>query len=226
MSDALVAVRGEAVLDVEPELATVIVTVESQDKDRTRALASLDALHRGLLAVCEEHRAAIETVDSSGVHVQPQFKDERTRGKVTGHLALRSVTVQVTEFSALGELLGRVAADAAFRVDGPYWSLRPDSPVILRARTDAVHDAVRRAREYAKALGGTISELREISDIGLGGAGAFAMPSPAAGMVHGVRSMESVEFDVTPVSQTVHGLVEARFTMTGAVLSVVPDLTD
>jgi uncharacterized protein YggE len=226
MSDALVAVRGEAVLDVEPEIATVIVTVESQDKDRARALASLDSRHRGLLAVLEEYRAATETVDSGGVHVQPQFKDERTRGKITGHLAMRSVTVQITEFSVLGELLGRVVADAAFRVDGPYWSLQPDSPVILRARTDAVHDAVRRAREYAKALGGTITEVREVSDIGLGGAGAFPMATPAAGMMHGTRSMESVEFDVTPVSQTVHGLVEARFTMTGADLSVVPGLTD
>jgi uncharacterized protein YggE len=226
MSDVLVAVRGEAVLDVDPEIATVIVTVESQDKDRARALAALDSRHRGLLAVLEGYRAAIETVDSGGVHAQPQFKDERTRGKITGHLAMRSVTVQVTEFSVLGELLGRVAADEAHRVDGPYWSLRPDSSVILRARTDAVHDAVRRAREYAKALGGTISEVREVSDIGLGGAGAFPMAAPAAGMMHGTRSMESVEFDVTPVSQTVHGLVEARFTMTGADLSVVPDLID
>jgi uncharacterized protein YggE len=222
MSDVLVAVRGEAMLDVEPEIATVIVKVESQDKDRVRALAALDSRHRGLLAGCEEYRAAIEAVDSGGVHVQPQFKDERIRGKVTGHLAMRSVTLRVTEFSVLGELLGRVAGDEAHRVDGPYWSLRPDSPVILRARTDAVHDAVRRAREYARAIGGTITGVREIADIGLGGAGAFAMPAPTAGIVHGARSMELVEFDVTPVPQTVHGVVEARFTMTGADLSVVP----
>ena len=54
MSEALVAVRGEAVLEVEPEIAKVIVTVESQDKDRGRALASLDARHRRLLDLAGE----------------------------------------------------------------------------------------------------------------------------------------------------------------------------
>jgi uncharacterized protein YggE len=223
MSETLVAVRGESVLEVEPEIATVMVTVDSQDKDRARALSSLDIRHRALLALLHEYEAATEAVTSGGVHVQPQFKDERTREKITGHLAARGVTVRITEFSVLGELLGRAAAVAAHRVDGPFWSLRDDSPVILQARTHAIHDAVQRARQYATALGGTITELREIADIGLGGGGErFGVPMAAGGISHAGRAAEPIEFDVTPAAQTVVGSVEARFTMAGADLAVVP----
>jgi uncharacterized protein YggE len=221
MSDALVAVRGEVVLEVEPEIATVIVTVESQDKDRARALASLDAQHRSLLALVSENQAAMESVDSSRVHVSPQFKDERTRGKITGHLARRTVTFRVKDFSVLGDLLGRAAADEVRELDGPFWSLRSGSPAILQARTQAVHDAVHRARAYAAALGGTITDVREIADIGLGGNGnGFGGPVRAARFT-GASMPEPAEFDVTPVAQTVRAAVEARFTMTAPDLSIV-----
>ena len=223
MSEALVAVRGKAVLAVEPEIATVIVTVESQDKDRTRVLMSLDAQHRGLLALCGEYEAAIESVESSRVHVAPQFKDERTRGKVTGHIARRTVTVRVSDFAVLGDLLGRVAVGAVREMDGPFWSLQPDSPTILEARTQAVHDAVRRARAYAAALGGTIAEVLEIADVGLGG-GAERYDRAAGAALRGkaARASDPIEFDVTPVAQTVRAAVEARFTMTAPDLSIVP----
>jgi uncharacterized protein YggE len=223
MSEALVAVRGEAVLEVEPEIAMVIVTVESQDKDRGRAIASLDARHRSVLDLAGEYQSAIESVESSRIHVAPQFKDERTRGKVTGHLARRTVTIRVSDFSVLGDLIGRTAADAVRELDGPFWSLRPDSPKILEARTQAVHDAVHRARAYAGALGGTITDVREIADIGLGGGsepyrrhvGAAAVMGSSAG------ASESLEFDVTPVAQTVRASVEARFMMSAPDLSII-----
>jgi uncharacterized protein YggE len=219
----LVAVRGESVLEVEPELAMVIVTVESQDKDRGRAIAALDARHRSLLALAGEYQSAVDAVESSRVHVAPQFKDERTRGRVTGHLARRTVTIRVSDFAVLGDLLGRAAADAVRELDGPFWSLRPDSPTILEARTQAVHDAVRRARAYAGAVGGQITEVREIADIGLGG-GSESLhrnigAAPARAMSAGAA--EPVDFDVTPVAQTVRASVEARFTMSGTDLSVV-----
>lgn len=222
MSEALVAVRGETLLEVDPEIATVIVTVESQDKDRGRALASLDGQHRSVLALVEKYRSAVESTDSSRIHVEPQFKDDRTRGKVTGHLVRRTVTIRVTDFSVLGDVLGRLAADAVRELDGPFWALRPGSPTILEARTRAVHDAVSRARAYATALGGSITAVREIADIGLGGRGDLTgQPIAGRAMRHSGMAAEPVEFDVTPVPQTIRASVEARFTMTGADLSSV-----
>ena len=41
LSPPTVAVRGEAELEVDPELAHLLVTVSSRDRDRSRALARL-----------------------------------------------------------------------------------------------------------------------------------------------------------------------------------------
>ncbi len=52
-------------------------------------------------------------------------------------------------------------------VEGPWWALRPDSPVHRQARLAAARDAAVRAGEYAEAFGGRLGDLLEAADTGL-----------------------------------------------------------
>jgi uncharacterized protein YggE len=94
-------------------------------------------------------------------------------------------------------------------VDGPNWRLRRDSPVVGRARLEAVRDAVDRARAYAAAFGAELTGLLEISDAGLSG-GGFRVAGAMASMA---RFESAPQLDLTPARQEVHGVVEVRFAM-------------
>jgi uncharacterized protein YggE len=108
-----------------------------------------------------------------------------------------------------------LAAEELVSVNGPWWNLRPDSPVHRQARLAAARDAMQRAKEYAEAFGGRITGLVEAADAGLlatqqeRGAHTFRAMSAAASSSAGPD-----ELSFEPAKQTVRAQVEARFTMT------------
>ena len=83
MTTPIVTVRGEAQLEVPPDLATLAFTVHSTgDSAETprEELAKASARIRDLLA---EHATAIERSSTSGLHVAPIFS-RRGGTKITG----------------------------------------------------------------------------------------------------------------------------------------------
>jgi uncharacterized protein len=214
--EPVISVRGEATLEVEPEIALVSVTVMARDKDRRRALDLLAGRNGQVAALIKGYGDAVEKLESEPVTVQPAFKDPKARERVTGYLARSGFQVTISDFSVLGELVPRLADEEMVAVAGPVWRLRMDSGVYREARLTAARDATQRAREYAEAFGGRVTGLIEAADTGL----LESHKEP-----HRVMMARSValagradagppEFDFEPARQTVHAQIEARFTMT------------
>jgi uncharacterized protein YggE len=219
---ALASVRGEAVLEVDPEIATLDVAVGARDKDRDRALASLDQRSDAALAVLASFGDAVERVATAAVHIGPELKDGRGHERIAGYAATIRHSVTVVDFTRLGDLLARLAELDMVDVAGPWWRLRPDSSVHASARMDAARAAVARAVEYATALGSRVLSLVELADTGLmseavSAPGPYpmapmaAMAAPGPGRVGGGGGAAPVSFDVEPVRQVVRANVEARF---------------
>jgi uncharacterized protein YggE len=213
-----VAVLGEATLEVDPETARLSVTVSARGADRRAALDDLTRRNQRALDLVKSYGEAIEKLETGAFAINPELakgRQERVRayhGRV--HLA-----VTVTDFTALGELTTRLADLELTRVDGPWWGLRPDSPVHGLARRQAVREAVRRAREYAGALGARLVALVELAD--LGAEGEPGPPMPVAVAVAGPRHRsarsgagDAAALDLEPERQTVYAHVTARFTIT------------
>ena len=215
----LVSVRGEAVLEVEPETATVDVAVGARDKDRDRTLQRVDERSAAVLALLSSFGPAVERVETASVHVGPEFKDGKPNERIAGYSAVIRHTVTVVAFDRLGDLLARLAELEMVDVHGPWWRLRRTSPVYREARMTAAVDAVTRAREYAEALGSRLVSVVELADSGLlGEAVSPVAPRPVAPMAMAapgsVRSVAApVSFDVEPARQVVRASVEARFRM-------------
>jgi hypothetical protein len=215
-SQPVISVRGEAQLEVEPEIAVVGVTVMAQDKDRRHALELLAGRTRAVADLIKGYGDAVEKLDSGPARVHPAFKDGKGRERVTGYVAQAGFTVTVGDFTVLGELVPRLAATEMVAVTGPAWRLRPGSPVHREVRLTAARDATQRAREYAEAFGGRVTGLVEAADTGLLGAAREGGPAPfrARSLAGGIEESELPEFDFEPARQAVHAQVEARFTMT------------
>lgn len=218
----LVTVRGEATAEVPPDLAQLSVTVTARDRDRDRVLRDLDERARAVDAVLSRHEAAIERVDTEAVRISPQFATNKPRERLAGYDGVVRRTVLLHDFTPLGDLLVQLSSIELASVVGPWWSLRPDSTAHREVRVAAVHDAVRRAREYAEALGATLTELVELADASLLSEGPSPVPPPmpaVAQAFRGAPAPETFSFDVTPTPQHLRATVEARFRATPPPLS-------
>jgi uncharacterized protein YggE len=208
-------------MEVPPEIAMVGVTVQARDKDRATTLDRLARRNQQVLERIKSYGEAIERIESQPAFVHPQYANMKKPGeRITGYAGQAGATVTVSDFTVLGDLVTELADEEMVTIAGPWWLLRPASPVYREARIAAARDATVRAGEYAEAFGGTITGLLEAADTGLLGAregwqpagGVRAMAASAAGGGHPQR------LDFEPVTQTVTAQVEARFTMT------VPDV--
>src|SRR5260370_12988789 len=216
-SQPVISVRGEAQLEVEPEIALLAVSVMAQDKDRRRALELLAGRTKAVADLIRGYGEAVEKLESGPASVHPVFRDGKGRARVSGYVAGGGFSVTVRDFTVLGELVPSLASEEMVTVTGPSWRLRPSSQAYRQARLAAAEDATQRAREYAAAFGGRVTGLVAAADTGLLGPSQAASPasfrftSPLAG---GIEESELPEFAFEPARQAVHAQVEARFTMT------------
>jgi uncharacterized protein len=211
----IVTVRGQAQLEVPPDLATLSVTVHSAGDSADRVRSELAEASNRIGGLLEQHAAAIEQSSTTGLHLAPIFS-RRGGTKITGYRGSFSSQILVNDFEALSPIVFALAPLPNSQVDGPWWSLRPDNAAHRDVRLRAIADARRRADDYAGAVGASVQDLVEISDLetGLSEPMRFAMA-----MSKGVPEDSSFEFEFEPALQTVSGQVTVRFTIT------TPDLT-
>ncbi|MFJ5830370.1 SIMPL domain-containing protein [Streptomyces sp. NPDC093089] len=210
-----VTVRGEGRLEVEPELARIWLTVSARGADRAETLTDLTRRNTRVLDLVKALGDAVEKLETGSFSLAPELTRKGRGERVHAYTGRVRVTAELTDFTALGELVTRLADLEMTSVEGPWWDLRPTSPAYAEARRLAVEEAVQRARAYAAALGTSLASLLELSDAGLaqppmprraGFAGsAVAYAAEAVG--------ETPALDLEPQRQTVTAEVVARFTM-------------
>lgn len=207
MTDSpVVAVRGEVVREVPPELASFSVTVSARDKDRQTTLTRLAERAAKIRELIDSYGPAIERRESGGLSVRPEWK--RSGERVSAYHGSVTTRVAVSDFAVVGELMLRLADQDQVTISGPWWELRPDSPVYREARRAALQAAVQRAREYADALGARVTGLLQVTDVGMA-----EQPMMLVGSARMEAAGGPPQLDLDPQQQTVRASVEARFTI-------------
>ena len=210
VAEPTVTVRGEGSREGPPELAGFEVTSYASAGTAQAVRAQLAEASQAVAALLAAHAAALESSHTAGLHVTPVFG--RRAGKITGYQGSFSSQLVVHDLDALPAIVLAATAVPNCQVSGPWWSLRPSSPLYRAARLAAIEDARRRAEDYAAAFGLQVGALVEISDLEAGarvGPEAFALRS-----AFGADNAEP-EFDFQPATQTVSGQVTVRFALTG-----------
>ncbi len=201
----IVTVRGEARIEVPPDLAGLSVTVHATGSSAEQVRDQLANASGRLREVLTAHEAAIARSSTSGLHVSPVFA--KNGAKITGYRGSFSTSVEVHEFDALSDVVFALTPLPNSQVDGPWWSLAATNPAHREARVAAITDARRRAEDYAEAVRRTVGDVVEISDLD-GGFGGSPMRM-AKGFAMDAESAPS--FDFEPAIQTVTGQVTVRY---------------
>ncbi|WP_420033120.1 SIMPL domain-containing protein [Streptomyces sp. cg28] len=208
-------VRGEAHLETDPELARIAITVTARGTDRRTTLDDLTRRNTTTLDLIKTYGEALEKLETGAFTLTPEFTKHGRGERIRTHHGSVHLTAHLNDFTALGELTTRLADQELTRVDGPWWSLRPTSPIHATARQQAVREAVQRAREYAEALGTTLAALVELADTGAEDTHhPMSYGMSRAAMVRGpVDDTPAPALDLEPERQHIHATVNARFTL-------------
>src|SRR2546430_17265678 len=102
MAEPVVAVRGESVREVDPEIATFSVTVSARDRDRQETLRRLAARVETLRGVLDRYDESIEKRETSGLYVRPETK--RSGERISAYSGSGHPRLPLSDLSALGEL--------------------------------------------------------------------------------------------------------------------------
>ncbi|GAB2955795.1 SIMPL domain-containing protein [Streptomyces heilongjiangensis] len=207
------AVRGEAHLVVDPEIARIGITVTARGKDRRTALDDLTRRNTTALDLVRSYGDAVERLQTGTFSLTPELKEKGRGERIHAYHGRIHLTADLTDFTALGELTTQLADLDLTHVDGPTWTLRPDSPAHRQARRQAVHEAVRRAREYAEALGTTLAALVELADLGTETPEPLHPAAHTRTLTHPKTDAAPAPLDLEPERQHIHAQVDARFTL-------------
>lgn len=208
----IVAVQGQAEIEVPPDFARLVVAAQVADRAREGTEQRLTQISHAVDQVIRQHAPALRHHTVSAFTITPirSTPESLAPDRFDGH---RNWTIEVAEVGVLAQLVADLGLADDLSLAGPFWLLAADSPAQQQARRAAVADAVLRARDYAAAFGAEIDALVEISDTGLD-----AGPSPMFAMRDssgwGGESGGAGMIDLTPQPQQVVGSVRARFTMT------------
>jgi uncharacterized protein YggE len=206
----IVTVRGEAQLEGPPDLAALSITLHASGDTAAAVRSRLAAGSAEIAQLVQSFAEALESSSTSGLHVAPVF-GRRTPARISGYTGTFTAQLVLHDFNALSPVVLAASKLPDSQLDGPWWSLRADSPLHRQVRIAAITDARKRAADYAAAFDATLAELVEVSDLesgfsGGGGIRAFAMAK-------GVDDDRAIDFE--PAAQTVSGQVTVRFALRG-----------
>lgn len=228
----LLSVRAEARQLVPPDYAVLTGTIEHTEGSKAGALqaaaASLDRLTAELSARGgvpfdqSAGRSELTWSAHSAATYEERYHDKETghvrmTGQVTATVALYITVRALGTLDALSELL---AAQPNLMVHHVSWHVDWDNPAWPDVRASAIQAAVRKAGDYAAALGGTLGQVEHIADVGLLGTGETAAYPPATARAP-ARALKSAAAgmpeapSLDPVPQELIATIEARFRAAG-----------
>jgi uncharacterized protein YggE len=213
--EIIVKGRGEA--RSLPDRAVIDVRVDADGATREQAYNEAATSAKQVDDVLSNRAAATDRVITAVLMVHPTSRWTKGGSIPTGWRAGRGTTVEVMDFSQLGELISELTA-AGGAVSGPAWRLDDRNPAHREARRLAAEDARRRAEDYAGALGLGIRDVAWISEPGLRGHGEEERfrGGGAVAAAGGVVASESDEvIDVRPDEITTVASVEVSFALQG-----------
>jgi uncharacterized protein YggE len=230
----LLSVRADARQTVAPDSATlggVLETMQESRPDALRAAArDLDQLTDGLTALggvpldpASGRRPLTWSAQSATTHAERDHDKQTGRYELTGRVtASVAVVITVRDLELLDGLGTVLAAHQTLSVHDVSWEADWDNPAWPDVRAAAIQAAIRKGRDYAVALGGTLDRVEHIADAGLLGGGAdsssYRFTSTArAAMRAGDGGSDVPSLD--PVPQELTAVIEARFTAAGVTLT-------
>ncbi len=226
------SVRAEAQRTIAPDAALVHTNLRFTADTKAAAIAEIQAvlpivledLTRlgGVVLTSDTMRAALTwSTQSIRTHEEHGHIIQTGEHGPTGrHQASASLLITVRDFALLAGVSRAVTSNDVVEVAAVTWSVDDDNTEWGLVRADAIGAALRKGRDYAAALGGTVTSVDHVADAGLLGGGDPIRLGRASALQMGAASGGGGGNDLSldPVPQILSATIEARFTASVGVM--------
>lgn len=189
-----VSARGE--VQVAPDRARVQVGVETRGATSAAAAQENNRKQAAILAAIRKLGIPNEGIQTLNYSVMPiqRWDDKQRRTVIDGYQVSNIVQVETDRLELAGQIIDAGLANGANRVAGLDFFLKDRAKAQDAALTQAVASARRQAEVAARAAGGVVVELLELT------INEFERPEPRMAMAMAVK-MDAAESAPAPIAE-------------------------
>lgn len=190
-----IAVQARGEVQVAPDRARVQVGVETQAKTAAIAAADNSKKQTAVLAAIRAlgiPASAISTMNYSVAPVQ-RYDEKERRVMLEGYRVSNIVQVETDKLEQAGSIIDAALNNGSNRIAGLDFLVKDAAKATDAALTQAVESARRQADVAARAAGGQIAELLEVT------VNDFERPQPR--QVMAMAKLASADASPTPISE-------------------------
>jgi uncharacterized protein YggE len=169
------SIAGNAEVHAVPDAALVSTGVVTESETAATALKANSAALAKVVDAIRSSGVEGRDLQTSGLSLQartyrPEKPSATDRPRIIGYTAANEVTLRVRDLAKLGDLLDKVTAAGANRIDGIEFVVSNQEALLDEARRKAVTEAKSKADLYAQAAGFTLGKVMSLAE--------ESMPSP------------------------------------------------
>lgn len=163
-----IAVTGEGEMSVAPEIATVRLSIEARDKELQRAQARAGEVVNAVLELTRSLNISDEQVQSTQLHVQPEYDWRDGQQEFRGYLVQREVRVELEDLAKLGPLVERAMNAGVNSIAPPELDVRDPRALHRNVLQLAAADARANAAALAETLETKLGKVHRLSAVDAG----------------------------------------------------------
>ncbi|CAN5300721.1 hypothetical protein BH20ACI2_BH20ACI2_16750 [soil metagenome] len=163
----LVTVSGDARISVQPDTATVTISVVTQNPSAVEAQQSNASRTTAVLSAVKSAAGPGAEIKTSGYSLIPQrVYKQNEPPTITGYEARNSVTVTMNDLTRVGPVIDAASRAGANNIEGVSFTLREDREARGRALAESTRAAIAKANTLAQTLGGRVNRIVSVTEGG------------------------------------------------------------
>lgn len=166
-----IMVTGEGSVGIAPDMAVLTLTVSRQAETAREALDANSLAMKEVLDAMKDEDIKDKDLQTTGFSIQPRYVypaskpgGERQPPQIVGYTVRNSLNVRVRDITAVGRILDASVTLGVNEGGDIMFTNADPSEAIRQARTEAVKDAMDKAKTLAKAAGVDTGDILEISE--------------------------------------------------------------
>jgi uncharacterized protein len=161
LSDTLV-IQADGTYEADPDLATLIFDVTSQDKDMKDAYAKASQSMQRIVALANQNGLKKEDVSTGVLTLTPSWQRDR-KNNAKSYTVSGQITLKVHDFSLIGPLLDGAVQEGIVDFRSLTYSLQDEESAKQKAIAQATHRANERAAAALEQVGQKVGALRYVN---------------------------------------------------------------
>ncbi|OGI02249.1 MAG: hypothetical protein A2Y25_09115 [Candidatus Melainabacteria bacterium GWF2_37_15] len=159
----LLSARGNAKVEIKPDMAIVTVAVETESKNLRDAIKENNAASDKVISNLKKVIGKNDQIKTTNFNVFPMYSPNSKRNEIIGYRVNNQVQVKTYDIVKPGEIIEIALNNGANRVSGLSYGINDTQKVCNGLLEEAVKSARKEADTLAKALGVKISGVSKVT---------------------------------------------------------------